>query len=393
MGGPQYAPFANSTYHRGPMHNPFHPPRLESPEVVADFFPDVVQGILPLGSLCILAGEPKSGKTDFATALSFAIASGQPFAGHKTQGGPVLWCAYEETVLERYAMHQFCPRQADGEFVPFQISYNLPPIDSEYGCDLIEFALAETRPRMLVIDSLSSAVSQTGVGGAQGMRSLLSRYREMAYRQNVVVLILHHVTKATSGSVVSRLAHSHAIAAASCGHFLLESEPVVDADQNEGRFVTLKMSGRLVGQKNLEFWSPGIINYQPTRNFSALTVTAGRVLKAIRDGHDTYEKLQKETGYMYQTLRCAMVELTRRGLVYKENLAEKRSLKFAVPSKTTVLSSAPKEINNTEILSEPLPVSLEMGRGRGGANPAETSDYAAFASGASKPGTTESAGR
>jgi hypothetical protein len=222
---------------------------------------------------------------------------------------------------------------------------------------------------MLVIDSLSSAVSQTGVSGAQGMRALISRYRELAYRLNVVILILHHLTKSSSGSIVSRLAHSHAIAAASCGHILLEAEPIHTADSQEGRFVTLKMAGRLVGQRSLEFWSPGIIDYQPARNLAALSVTAGQTLRAIQNGHDTYEKLQLETGYMYQTLRCAIVELSRRGMVIKEKIAEKRGIKLVCPRPNTVSSSAPAPINNTTETSEPLPVSPEMGRGRGGDTP------------------------
>lgn len=61
----------------------------------------VIEDFIRENSLTILAGDPKCGKSSFATGIALAIAAGHPFASRTTHQGAVLWVAGEEDYRER----------------------------------------------------------------------------------------------------------------------------------------------------------------------------------------------------------------------------------------------------------------------------------------------------
>jgi hypothetical protein len=82
----------------GPLHEKnFAPLRAsdllaETPEVTEWIFEEY----LPAGSLALLAGKPKEGKTTLVYELAVKVAQGQPFLGRSVRQGGVLILAVEE---------------------------------------------------------------------------------------------------------------------------------------------------------------------------------------------------------------------------------------------------------------------------------------------------------
>jgi len=65
----------------------------------------VIDFFAPTGSLCLLSGYNKTGKSTLATALAIAVGSGRPFLGMKSSLNKVLWLSAEES--ERDIVRRF----------------------------------------------------------------------------------------------------------------------------------------------------------------------------------------------------------------------------------------------------------------------------------------------
>ncbi|HEU4370948.1 MAG TPA: AAA family ATPase [Methylomirabilota bacterium] len=65
-------------------------------ETVTEAIDWLVHGLLPLGTLALLAAYPKVGKSTLATQLAVAVVQGQPFLGRPTRQGGVLYVVAEE---------------------------------------------------------------------------------------------------------------------------------------------------------------------------------------------------------------------------------------------------------------------------------------------------------
>jgi RecA-family ATPase len=192
----------------------------------------LVPGIIPRAGLVILASAPKVGKTVFANALATALATGKPFLGLETPHIPVLWCAHEETFMEREKMHENLTKED-----PFYIAYNphLPYLDDDHEVTWDErgntifpkrYVFEEALDRgaeLIVIDCLHAAVKQTNLADNQHARRVLSWLRRQSVIEGIAVLLLHHVTKSqTRGYHPERFADSTQILASSSTHLFLE---------------------------------------------------------------------------------------------------------------------------------------------------------------------------
>jgi AAA domain len=81
--------------------NPYKP--LNPAELIESAKDDpiqyIVDGLLPTGSLNMLAGKPKSGKSTLVRQLAACVASGDDFLGRTTTKGNVLYSPAKKSVL------------------------------------------------------------------------------------------------------------------------------------------------------------------------------------------------------------------------------------------------------------------------------------------------------
>lgn len=216
---------------------------LPSPEDAREIFRPrwLVEGLLPIGYLVVLGGAPKAGKTSLANAIAFAVASGQPFANRPTRQAPVLWCAYEENEVERAFFVSRMPVHQDGSPVPFYASRRKPHLDSEIALEALDFWISETKARLLVIDSLHGSITKGSLADNTTARRVMTCLKDIATERNLVVLVLHHLTKSeTRGRDADRFADSAQILATASMHLHMRPREAPDGS----RAIRLVCAGR-----------------------------------------------------------------------------------------------------------------------------------------------------
>ena len=213
----------------------------------------LIEDFLPEGYLCILAGDPKHGKSWLATAMAHAIATGTPFAGQPTKQAKVLWLALEEGPTERHTILKHIPLPPSGlswreglgeggECEPLHSTGNPPSgsswreglgeggdcehvhstevseeddspdtletspgtnifdsyeritIDTEDGIADLQYWVTETNAKLIVIDPLQSAHSGRSLQDGWAARKTLRRIKDFCVQKNIAAIVLHHLT-------------------------------------------------------------------------------------------------------------------------------------------------------------------------------------------------------
>ena len=80
----------------------------------------LIKGLLDCGAMSVLYGDFGSGKTFFALALSYAIATGQPFVGRKVKQGRVIYISLEGRRGMRKRLGALCARKYEAS-VPLHL--------------------------------------------------------------------------------------------------------------------------------------------------------------------------------------------------------------------------------------------------------------------------------
>src|SRR4051812_24139066 len=111
----------------------------------------LIEGILSVGSIAAMYGKPAAYKTFVALLISFAIATGLPFAGHAVRQGQVLYIAAEGTggIRRRFAaLEKYCGVKATNLYF---VTQAIPLSDYEALAGLID-AIQEMRlaPSLIV---------------------------------------------------------------------------------------------------------------------------------------------------------------------------------------------------------------------------------------------------
>ncbi len=152
----------------------------------------LVDGFLPHRYLAILAGDPKEGKTCFATALALAVATGTPFAGMNTNQAAVLWIAAEETHCERRIILQTSPL-VDAD-TPLYTCHDHLPIDDPESIETITEWVRRTGAGLLVVDPLHAATSGRSLTDGWAARRTLKCLKFLCRTTGIACVVLHHAT-------------------------------------------------------------------------------------------------------------------------------------------------------------------------------------------------------
>ncbi|MBC8064947.1 MAG: AAA family ATPase [Chlorobia bacterium] len=199
----------------------------------------VVKDMLPRSFLVVLGGGSKSGKSCLVTAMAHAITRGEPFLGKETEQGVVLWCAFEESKMERkLVLSKFGDREDHPNLV---IAHDLPKIDTPEGLEVLRKAIERYKPSLIVIDPLYGAHSQESLSGGTSGRNCLEGLKKLCADYNVAAIVIHHFTKNVgAGLTRERMADSGQILAAASMDILMDS---VETDDGF-RLIRLKAKGR-----------------------------------------------------------------------------------------------------------------------------------------------------
>ncbi|MGH9716788.1 MAG: AAA family ATPase [Candidatus Acidiferrales bacterium] len=149
---------------------------------------DVIEGMLPQGSVNIIVGDSGIGKTPLVHQMAYAVGAGVPFVGFNTRKAPVLIADFENSVLKRLELNErvlACMKIPDPENVEFFASSSPDELVEE---------IRRSRPGLCIIDTLrlfDPAAEMRSVDAA----SLIGKLRWAADASGTAFLVIHHPRK------------------------------------------------------------------------------------------------------------------------------------------------------------------------------------------------------
>lgn len=171
----------------------------------------LVQKLLGEESMSVVYGESNTGKTFFAMAAAFAIATGTAFGQRKTAKGAVVYVAAEAGVSaeNRIAALQKHHKAAQAPFglVPCPVDLLRPTGDVQALVELIrEYEAKHGKVRLIVVDTLSRAIAGGNENSPDDMGALVKHLDAIRVATKAHVMVIHH-----SGKDAAKGARGHSL--------------------------------------------------------------------------------------------------------------------------------------------------------------------------------------
>jgi archaellum biogenesis ATPase FlaH len=159
----------------------------------------LVEGLMPQGSLILLAAREKSGKGLLTIDLVASIAEGTEFLGRPCSQGKAIYCATEETLSEVKA--RVLTRTGETEDRPPVMILSL---DGSLGDTLditnpdsvarLRAMIEEHAPMLVVIDVLRE-IHDRKEDSSDDMAPIMTVLRDLAHRTGATIVLNHHMSK------------------------------------------------------------------------------------------------------------------------------------------------------------------------------------------------------
>jgi hypothetical protein len=169
---------------------------LDKPDGELDW---LVDGWMAVGGTSTVVAKPKVGKSTFARNLSLSVARGSDFLGRRTEQGPVIYLALEET--ERRVREQFRRIGATGE-EPIYIYVG--PTPAQLFEEILPY-MKSIQPKLLILDPLFRAVRVKDSSAYAEVTNALDPILRLAASTGCHVLAPHHAGKQAKEAVDSAL--------------------------------------------------------------------------------------------------------------------------------------------------------------------------------------------
>lgn len=195
--------------------------------------------------LTMLIARPKAGKSWLTLQCAVHVAGGRQVEGMTAvDHGPVLYGAFEEPQARTMArLRKLAPEGDWTENLHFV--YELLPLMGG-GAEQLAALIQKLRPRLVVLDTFTALVKTGSKGGSDVFRSQyaeVSRLRKLAEEFQTSIIVVHHMRKGLSDSVIEAVAGTGGIAAAVDTLWQLKRKPEGEA--------TLDIVGRETEERTL----------------------------------------------------------------------------------------------------------------------------------------------
>lgn len=268
----------------------------------------IVQDFLPQG-FALLSGKPKVGKSWMVLDLAIQVAAGNPFLGHQTNQGPVLFMALEdgEARIQERLSHFEIP-----EGLPLQIEFDFDRF-GEGGYVDLEETLAEGFDGdafcLVIIDCLSRAKSTKREElSPEDMEAIVRPLQAWGHALGVCFLLIHHHRKSASGDVIWDARGSGAIVG------VADVALGVYEDEHGYRLISRSRDAAEIDYRmtfNEGHWDKEEDSYLPGgSDLGKLAITTAR-----KEGKVDAPQLAELGGVAVRTAQAKLKSLTKRGFL------------------------------------------------------------------------------
>ena len=180
-------------YRPDPLHTSNFKP-LQASELLAEV-PEptewILEDYLATGSLGLIAGKPKEGKTTLVYELAVKVTQGLPFLGRTTQQGGVLILAVEEHRRDvKMRLQNLGAEGLDGLYIHIGALSPTPTFFTE----LLVF-IRDHKIRLVIIDTLAAFWNVDNENDASEMTKAVKPLLRLARDSGACVLLVHHARK------------------------------------------------------------------------------------------------------------------------------------------------------------------------------------------------------
>jgi len=154
----------------------------------------LIQGMVGKGTLSILAGPPKAGKSTFSRHLLMSVILGKDFLGRAACPGRVLLYSLED------------PNNVSGKHLAqlgLQEDMPLWGRITRESADLVEIMrtdIASVAPDLIVVDTMNVALDMRDMNDIVETTKKLTPLRELTRETNTAIVLLGHTRKTSTGS-------------------------------------------------------------------------------------------------------------------------------------------------------------------------------------------------
>ena len=149
-------------------------------------------GIIPAGAFVVLYGAAGTGKSFTALDMAAAISSGQPWHGHETRQGPVIYIA-AEGIGDLGLRHQPVRIGRNLDDLP-EIGYLLEPVNlfSQSDVKSLVHTLAGQRPATIIADTLARSMDGGDENVVKDMNVVIKSVDYLRRTTGAAVMLIHH---------------------------------------------------------------------------------------------------------------------------------------------------------------------------------------------------------
>jgi hypothetical protein len=282
-----------------------------------DFVEFLVHDLITSNELQIIAAPPRAGKSLLSLSLVEAVASGKEFLGRPTQQGDVIYVNCEDgdsKLKERVLAQGWDPNIP----VHWLTEFNL----SEW--DKLLQVCEELKPKLLVIDTLTSVRSDDTDENSSKVANLLKPLKQAAKRLNMAVILVHHTKKLNVQSlgdvdVFDTMRGSGVIRSESRGAIVLAEVANNETRRNEWRLIAengsygkqdllVVLDANTLSWKCLSNWTPNCSESQEAQALAFFD----------KVGSASIQQLSENTSIPTKSAYTVVTRLVQRGMLTKQ---------------------------------------------------------------------------
>lgn len=280
----------------------------------------LVKDVLGQEELSVIYGESNCGKTFFMTDLSFHIARGLDWRGHRVAQGGVMYAALEgarglSKRFEAYCVKNSISRDFPFAVMPCALDFYSESANITQFIDLIKRSQDDIGdPKLIVIDTLSRALAGGDENSGQDMGRLVNYADLIRYETKAHLSFVHHSGK---NKALGARGHSSLRAA-------IDTEIEISREEEDDFSLV-----RFVKQREVEIIDDlafGLervvigVNRFTEEITSCVVVEAEQIIKASTD-----RKMTDAQQFVFDAIVSAIDDYGRERMIYGKNI---KSIKY-----------------------------------------------------------------
>jgi archaellum biogenesis ATPase FlaH len=163
-----------------------------------DSAPYLIEGLIPVSSVNILVGDSGLGKSPLAYQMAYAVCSGTPFLGLKTEPGTVLHFDLENSGEDIAALADSLRRHFGLAAIPHNLLIQREANASVTELEETLLGMPYPPPKLAIIDSLR-AYNPGAEKNNTDAASFLNDLKSVARNCSTAFLVIHHIRKGSEG--------------------------------------------------------------------------------------------------------------------------------------------------------------------------------------------------